>query len=401
MRVLMLTSTLPRFDGDMQANFVGEQAEAWLRAREASEITILAPHDAKAPLREERGRLRIERFRYMWPKRAQGLAYPAILPNLRRNPFLLGQLPLFLAAQARAALRLSREGGFDCIYAHWVMPQGLVARWLSQRTGIPYVLQTHSSDLAVFAKLGVAGRAMAAGLLRDAIRFFCVNSGQLEVAEGFLPAAERDSLRAKSSVLPMGVARLVEADPSIGGADLGTIGRLSRKKGLDYLIAALEELHQEGLQPRFEIAGDGEEREALARRVNRSDTRFLGFLTGAEKEAFLASCQRFVFPARAHDGDVEGLPVALLEALMRGQPVLATQDTNIELLPEWEAIRDHVVFVRDPADLPALKHGLRELLAKHSGEGAEIAETVARYRWERLIEDYLAPIEAALAGNGG
>ena len=31
------------------------------------------------------------------------------------------------------------------------------------------------------------------------------------------------------------------------------------------------------------------------------------------------------------------VPVALLEALMRGQPVLASRDTNIEMLPEWDA----------------------------------------------------------------
>ncbi|MEE4289789.1 MAG: glycosyltransferase [Erythrobacter sp.] len=393
----MLTSTLPRFAGDMQANFVGEQAEAWLQARADDEITILAPHDAGVPRVEEHGRLRIERFRYMRPESAQGLAYPAILPNLRRNPLLFGQVPLFLAAQARAALRLCREREFDCIYAHWVMPQGLVARWVGKRTGIPYVLQTHSSDLAVFSKLGRVGERIAADLLRDAARFFCVNSGQIEAALEYLPQAARDELRAKSSVLPMGVARLVEADASPQGPDLGTIGRLSRKKGLDHLITALEELHQEGVRPRFEIAGDGEEKAALAARVRQSDTHFLGFVTGAAKEAFLASCQRFVFPAKAHDGDVEGLPVALLEALMRGQPVLATRDTNIELLPEWDAIAEHVVFVRDPSDIAALKQGVRQLLEKRPGGADQAARAVAHYRWEILIEEYIAPIERAVA----
>lgn len=143
-------------------------------------------------------------------------------------------------AQARAAIRLSRERRFDYIYAHWVMPQGLVARWLSQRTGIPYALQTHSSHLTVFARRGRPGKAMAVALLRDATRFFCANSGQLAAALDYLQAAEHAALRAKSSVLPMGVSGLVEADRSIG--------RLSRKKGLDHCIAALEELEAEGLR---------------------------------------------------------------------------------------------------------------------------------------------------------
>ena len=55
MRVLMLTSTLPRFDDDMQANFVGEQAAAWAEARPADEIFVLAPHDPLAAKRERVG----------------------------------------------------------------------------------------------------------------------------------------------------------------------------------------------------------------------------------------------------------------------------------------------------------------------------------------------------------
>jgi len=396
MRVLMLTSTLPRFAGDMQANFVGEQADAWLAARPGTQITILAPHDAAAPLREAEGRLTIKRFRYMWPDSVQGLAYPAILPNIKRNPLLAGQVPLFLAAQMRAAMRLLSEQHFDCIYAHWVMPQGVVARWVSKRTGVPYILQTHSSDLAVFAKAGAPGRGMARAILRDAKLFFCVNSGQLEAALAYLPASDHDDFRAKSSVLPMGVANLMPADASVDGPDVGTIGRLSRKKGLDFLIAATEALKEEGVRLHLVIAGDGEEKENLVARVDQSDTRFAGFVSGSQKEAFLASCKRFAFPAKAHDGDVEGLPVALLEALMRGQPVLATQDTNIEMLPEWGEIRNDVVFVPDPSDISALKHGLVDLLARPPGSAHAAAKAVSRYRWENLIEEYCAPIETAL-----
>ena len=396
MRVLMLTSTLPRFEGDMQSNFVGEQAQAWLDARPDAEITILAPHDAKTAQIEEHGRLTIRRFRYMAPKRFQGLAYPAILPNIKRNPLLAGQVPLYLIAQAQAALSLCNNERFDCIYAHWVMPQGLVARFVSKRAGIPYILQTHSSDLTVFARAGGGGKSLAATLLKDAARFFCVNSGQLDAALGFVRESYRGELMAKSSVLPMGVARLDGADATFDGPDIGTIGRLSRKKGLDLLIAAAERLNGRGVRPHIAIAGDGEEAEALKAKVANSDTRFLGFVAGEAKERFLASAARFAFPAKAYGGDVEGLPVALLEALMRGQPVLATRDTNIELLPEWPQIRDDVVFVDDPADIDALASGLEQLLAREPGSAKRSADIVSRYLWERLIEEYLGPIEAAV-----
>jgi len=400
MRLLFLASTLPRFPGDSQANFVREQADAWLAARPEHHITILAPHDTGA-LREERhGRLTIVRFRYMRPEGWQRLAYPAILPNLQRNPLLALQVPLFLLAQAQAAQRIIREDGVDAIYAHWVMPQGLVAYWLKRTTGTPYILQTHSSDLPIFAKAGAAGRRVALALLRGCRRFFCVNSSQLDIAESYHPPGERAEFASKVSVLPMGVADLGVARPESDGPDIGVMGRFSRKKGFDFLIEAAEQLARDGVRPRIVIAGDGEEAARLKALVHVANVEFPGFLVGAEKEAFLASCARFAFPSKATEGDVEGLPVALLEALMRGQPVLASRDTNVELLPEWPRISDDVVLVSDPSDLVVLADALRGLLQKPPGAATESAKILSRYRWERLIEEYLLPIEQSLTEPG-
>jgi len=396
MHILVLTSTLPRWPGDMQANFVGEQSEAWLAARPSVRITILAPHSPGAPQVETHGRLTIRRFRYVRPERFQQLAYPAILPNLQRRPWLAWQVPAFVAAQARAAGQIIKRDQVDLVYAHWVMPQGLVALWLKRRFGLPFILQTHSSDLTVFDKLGAVGRGMATRLLREAAHFFCVNTGQLDVARGYYPELGISPAATGASVLPMGVAGLKPLAGAEPAFDIGTMGRLSRKKGLDLLISAAERLAQESIRPQIGIAGDGEEREALAAMVHDGDIRFPGFLSGAAKEEFLASCARFVFPAKARDGDVEGLPVALLEALMRGQPVLASRDTNIELLPEWDAIKDDVVFVPEPEDIAALAEALKELLSRPPGSATGAAGILSRYRWENLIEEYLDPIERVL-----
>ena len=399
MHVLMLTSTLPRWPGDQQADFVGEMARAWLAARADARITILAPHSPSSERTESQGRLTINRFRYMRPESWQALAYPAILPNLKRRPWLVAQVPTFLAAQYAAASRIIETERIDCVYAHWVMPQGPVALALKRRLGVPYILQTHSSDLAVFEKFGGAGRRLARQLLSEAAHFFCVNSNQLELARSILPSLGTDGQAPLATVLPMGVG---ESRPYSGEAlhyDIGTIGRLSRKKGFDLLIKAAESLAVAGLRPRICIAGDGEEALTLKPMVDAADIAFPGFITGAAKDEFLASCARFVFPAKAHGGDVEGLPVALLEALMRGQPVLASRDTNIESLPEWETIKPHVVFVPDPARIDALAEGLAELMARPPGSAAAASDVLARYRWENLIEEYLEPIECALGAQ--
>ena len=149
--------------------------------------------------------MEVIRFRYMVPTRMQALACPTILPNLKRRPWLLAQVPAFLLAQYWAACRLIRTQGVDLVYAHWVMPQGLIATLLKRRTGVPYVLQNHSSDLRVFSKIGRAGKAIACRILRSANHLFCVNRDQQAYALSLFPDAEQRQLRARTSVLPMGV----------------------------------------------------------------------------------------------------------------------------------------------------------------------------------------------------
>lgn len=398
MRIAMLTSTLPRFSGDQQANFVAEQAQAWLAARPRDIIHILAPHHYGAARNESDGRLHIERFRYLTPERWQRLAYPAILPNIRRNKLLALQLPAFLLAEFLAAKRLVRRTDANCVYAHWVMPQGLVAWRLKQVMGVPYILQNHSSDLTAFARLGSAGREIARRVLRDAAHFFCVNEAQRRAALAFLPAVEQEEFASKCTVLPMGMsppeAAVETADARF---DIATIARLSRKKGLHYLIEAAENLAKRGVRPRIGIAGDGEDRLFLERMVRDADITFVGFLSGKEKENFLARSDRFAFPARASESDVEGLPVALLEALCRGRPVLASRDTNIEMLPEWPLVDREVIFVADPAEIKSLETAIERLLQIAPKVSETTARAMDRYRWNRLIEEYLAPIETALA----
>lgn len=398
MRILMLTSTLPRFPGDMQADFVGEQANAWISARPKDRITILAPHDLTAKRLEERDAIRVERFRYMWPERLQRVAYPAILPNIRHSPALALQVPPFIWNQYRAVRKLVKRDRTDMLYAHWVMPQGLVAWQVKRKTGTPYILQNHSSDLTVFEKLGKLGKKLARQIIREANHFFCVNSLQRDAAASLFAASEREQFLAKCTVLPMGVEfpqPKLDAQPEF---DVATIGRLSAKKGIQYLIGAGERLAGKGNRPVIAIAGDGEEMASLKALADRADIRFLGFVSAKEKDAFFDRTARFAFPAKEADGDVEGLPVSLLEGLCRGIPVLASRDTNIELLPEWDRLREHVVFVDDPEDEAAMDVALGRLLALPGTPNGELIEIMARYRWNRLIEDYLEPLERSRVG---
>ncbi|MEM8918537.1 MAG: glycosyltransferase [Pseudomonadota bacterium] len=400
MNVLFLTSTLPRFAGDMQPAFVMDQARAWQADRPDDRVSILAPHDVTAAKDEITGGVRVRRFRYAWPEKAQQLAYPAILPNIKERPITALLILPFLIAQFFSVLFLVRKERLNLIYAHWVMPQGLTAWLIKLFTGTPYILQNHSSDLAVFSRLGGPGRALARTIIRASEKLFCVNSAQRQAALKLFPAEQQSQIEPRILTLPMGVeSDFAAADESRYDEtadfryDFGTISRLSRKKGLPYLIDALAQLQNDGLPVSAAIAGDGEDRDTLVAAAGGADIAFTGYLSGEGKKRFFEQTRIFVFTSVAAGSDVEGLPVSLLEALCLGKVVIASRDTNIEMLPEWDQLKPEIFFVADPSDLDKLEQALRSAqeldMAELAVRSARIRKIMSRYRWERLITEYL------------
>ena len=409
--ILFTSSTLPRNADDHQAPFVLEQAQAWKKERPDDRVVILAPHDQIAERREHIGDVEIHRFQYFWPARWQALAYPAILPNLRSRPWLIFQIPFFLAAQYLVARRIVRDQAIDLVYAHWVMPQGLIAYGLWLSMGVPYVLQNHSSDMTVLLRADSLRKALARKLILRAFGFFCVNEVQKAQALDLFEPDQQSEIAEKMTVLPMGVGLDVSSVRFTAEVEApwthtaGTISRLSRKKGIDLLIGAAEHLADQGTRIPIAIAGDGEDRAKLEALPRSADIRFLGFLNGDNKVDFFNQTRSLIFPSTPAGSDVDGLPVSLLEALCCGKPVIAGLATNIEMLAEWQLLQDHVTLLREPRNIVEFSDALERLISRSEedvrADGARLRQIMERYLWPNLITEYLAAIDRLWTAKQG
>jgi glycosyltransferase involved in cell wall biosynthesis len=398
MNILFLTSTLPRFNNDSQAPFVLEQASAWKDIRPEDEIYILAPHDSMAKRTEQLEGIKIYRFRYWWPEKWQLLAYPAIMPNIKKNPLLFIQLFPFFLSELLMALLLIRKNRIDLIYAHWVIPQGLIGYALNKLLGISYILQNHSSDLRVCRKLPLAGKLLARKVIENSRKLFCVNALLKKEALDFFNESSRDRISEKIKVLPMGVDysfvdQHTEKTVSCRYS-FGLIGRLSKKKGADLLIKTLKLLKEQNIHYNAVIAGDGEERAKLQELAHGNDIEFPGFITEEKKIRLFEQTKYFVFPSYPAKGDIEGLPVALLEALCVGKIVVASRSTNIELLPEWEYVKDEIFLLDDPFNINDFADILKNLLNLKEEKviitSKKLRKFFERYKWNNLIKEYLS-----------
>ena len=161
------------------------------------------------------------------------------------------------------------------------------------------------------------------------------------------------------------------------------VGRLSVEKAPEVLLRAVR-----GTATRILVAGEGPLREALAAEADPDQVRFLGFLS--DVRPVLAAADVLVLPSRT-----EGLPMAVLEAMAAGLPVVASA---VGSLPE--VLGDGAGLLVPPGDVPALRVALERLSvpdvraavaaeARRRVESRYAAATMARSYRELLYQPAL------------
>ena len=170
-------------------------------------------------------------------------------------------------------------------------------------------------------------------------------------------------------------------------------GRLEEQKGLDVLLAALAEVTRRNLAFTLAIAGEGSCRGALERRAEElgltGRVHFLGTLDDAG--SLLAAADVVLLPSRW-----EGLPLVLLEALVRARPVVASAVGGV---PEVLADGVHGALV-PPGEPVALADALERLhrqpdLALRLGR-AGAAHVRERFSWRAAVQGFEAVYDEAL-----
>lgn len=315
MKILVLTSTYSRWENDTEPKFVDNLCHY---LAEEHEVHVLAPHAPGSKTGERLGRVDIFRFRYCL-QHWESLAYDGgILPNVKENRLRLVLVPLFLSAQLFALVRLLRKNNYDIIHAHWIIPQGLVAtiaRPLA-RSNIPVVLTSHGGDL--FSLKGSMLSSLKRWITRKAEKLTVVSSAMKIRASEMALKNEADI-----AVIPMGVDTHKDFTPTAINEDrqgLLFVGRLVDKKGIEYLIDAMPEVLQQHPEAKLTIIGEGPMGQGLQDRCDSQGTdsqiQFLGARPNHEIPDFLRGTAICIFPSIVtDDGDQEGTPVAVMEAL--------------------------------------------------------------------------------------
>ncbi len=242
------------------------------------------------------------------------------------------------------------------IHAHYISEPALLADMLGQIRGHSFSVSAHAKDIYLTDKRAIRSRLKNAAFVTTCTAH---NQQFLSQQDGNNPTRVRllyhgiDSDRFKPAD-----TKADDRPPLLIG-----VGRYKRKKGFDLLINACAKLVSEGVQIRCEIIGYGDQQSELQRLIDENDlTAHVSLtepVTHNELVGILQNAAICVLPCRqTEDGDRDGIPNAMLEAMSCEIPIVSTAVSGI---PEVIESGTNGLLV-DPDDVQALATAITRVL---------------------------------------
>ncbi len=344
-------------------------------------FSLLAP--AGGPVHAETESLKA-RTHYAPDRRAWPRLLASLLTELLRHPLRLirSALPL-LTDPGRVALgawlrgvalaTAARREGIEHFHAHFATGANVTAMTLSALCDRPFSFTTHAVGLYARPQL------LPASLRRARFHVTISEYNRRHVRERYGPAAADKTLVIRDSVDASRFARPARSPRE--RPRILSVGRLVPKKGHPTLVRALALLAEQRLDFEAEIIGDGPQRRQLERSISDAGLGERIVLRGAVDldavRAALADAEIYAMACTiGPDGDRDGIPVSIMEAMASGLPIVSTTVSGIGELVTQDCGR-----LVPPEDPVALAGALAELLASpelRANLGRQAAETVAR-----------------------
>ncbi|MGH2395669.1 MAG: glycosyltransferase family 4 protein [bacterium] len=282
--------------------------------------------------------------------------------------------------------QIHRDHGIDIIHTHGDALDAFLQGRVARNCNVPLVQTVHGrlSRRWVY-------RYSAPRLLRRVTRFIAV--AQTVAADLVALGIPEDRIAVISSGIDMGRFSGVAATRS---PHIISIGRLHPVKGYPYLLAAVRLLAKSGLTPSVTIVGEGEQRkrlEALAEGL--PNVHFTGAMLHEQIPEILSSGTIFVLSSIDLDGQAEGIPTVLMEAMAAGLPIVTTDAGGVT-----ELVRHRINGVIVPQrSASALATAIKELLQDEASRrhmGDTNRARAAEKDWSMIERQAATVYEAAL-----
>jgi len=294
LKILSITSSYPRFEGDIAGHFVAE----------FNDILAAAGHQVKTlawRAKDTRDREGVKFVAYLpkWGGREREFETLFFGSGSPENLSKLYNKILVFPAMAAMWREIVKQEKPDLIIGHWMIPGGILARLAGHFFEVPSLVIGHSGGLHALRKLGT----------RSILRSIIVEG------EVTIPNPAFFDVLPRATSLPIGFLPIGEKSCSGKNGDALIMSRLEPIKNIERVIEAWSTE-----KATLHIAGDGSQRSHLEHLAGKTGSRvvFHGFVMGEKKKALMDSVKYFFLPSKILEGRHEGFPIGLLQAIDSG-----------------------------------------------------------------------------------
>lgn len=315
------------------------------------------------------------------PPPAENVVLSPCFTNLDRALFFSKQKKMLRDIEGRGLHR-----GVSIVHAHTLFSGGYAAFRLHERHGLPYIIAVRNTDVNVFLRWMPHLRKTGLDVMEAAERIVFLSPAYREqVLSRYVPASRREALRAKSLVIPNGIAPLFFQDPppprAAPGEPLRLIyaGEVTANKNLETTIRAAELLRGEGLDVRFLVVG------------NILEEKYRPILEGTEFLEYHGLCPQQELIGRLRSADIFVMPshtetfgLVYAEAMSQGLPVVYTRGQGFDgHFPDGAA--GYAASDKDPSEVA---EAIRKILPRYGELSENCLRLVGKFDWGRIAEQY-------------
>ncbi len=285
------------------------------------------------------------------------------------------------------------------IHVHFAGNATTLALIVKRLTGIAFSFTAHAYDIfvdQVILKEKIEAASFIVAISEYNKRFLTEYAGKSEVA---------DKIHVIHSGIPVAdFSPAKQLSPSTTLPLILSVGRMVEKKGFVFLIQACKHLHDQGYQVRCVIVGSGPQEETLRRQIHELGLEewviLAGWLDQTQVKTYLEETTIFALPCTvATNGDQDGIPAVLMEAMAMAKPCVSTAVSGIpELIEDGQS--GLLVPERDPIALAdALGRLLDDLpLAGRLGQAGR-AKVDRAFNLDKITDQLLHLFNSELAGK--
>lgn len=333
MNICILTHTMPRFKSDTNsASFISELAASL--SEKNNKVFVLAPFDQKFE-NYNRG-FQVITYKYIWPSFLHTAGYSRVLGGNKKMKLHMYFISTLMSISALIHLIvLVRKHKIDIVCAHWIIPNGVIAALAEKITGVVFTVTIPGSDVYL-ANKNLAFKIATKFSINQASWVISDNKHYLDQLSQIGVSPE------KQTVIRYGVDTNF-LKPKIKDKDLVrqldikkeekvilAMGRFVEKKGFEFLIKAMPSILKTNARTKLLLIGSGDLESKLRSLIKKLKIEHNAIMPGSvaysDRAKYYNLADVFVMPStKDSQGNIDASPVAMMDAMACGVPVVATK----------------------------------------------------------------------------